>query len=147
MASKSKKGVGKSPTPSTQQLALLNANVKILGDAELARLTGLSENDIAEYRAALPPLNQQLGRATQAMHRPLDANNFSKGVVAMTQEASEAADDLLHIGVATQADVNAALAAGDLARAEQLREQIRRGISDRHAIERAQNDGKWHFIR
>lgn len=136
-----KKGAEPKVTPLTkEQQFYIKGNMEVVTVERIAADLRLSVDRVEEYIATLSK-ERKKSRMSSLMQRP------AKGVVAMTEAASMAADDFRKSGLVTQAEINAAAAAGNYKLAAELAEKKENQQSHAITQQQARYSSCWHYIR
>jgi phospholipase/lecithinase/hemolysin len=123
-----------------EQEYYIKGNLEVLSEGQIATDLRLPVERVREYAATIEK-DTRASRVNSLMKRP------ARGVVAMTEEASMAADDFKKGGRITQDEINRASAAGNYELAARLAEQRERQQVDSVSQQQARYGHCVHFIR
>jgi hypothetical protein len=118
----------------------IRGNMEVLTPLQIAADLGITVAIVTDYIASVGR-DDGVSRTNALFQRP------ASGVVAMTEGASMAADDIRNRGLITQAEINRASAAGDYELAARLVRQRDEQAQDAETQQRAKYGHCVHFIR
>jgi hypothetical protein len=135
------------PEPVSPDLVLTKAqqyyikgNMEGSTPVQIASDLGLTVEIVKAYIATVER-DSRTSRTSKLMQRP------SKGVVAMTEAASMAADDIRNKNLITQAEINRASASGNFELAAELVKRREEQTVTQKTMQKARYGHCWHFIR